>query len=209
MSRQAARRRRWPWLGLGLVSLLVSGAILRDLASMEIWRSSLRMAPPAPVSRPAGGVRPVRLFLPTEAGTLREVEQEIPRGSPVGEEISMVLHELGDEDGGVSALSAAEAHHVFLDAFGILYVDVGSGFEQVLAGPEPSEPAIRAIVSTLTANFEQVKRVQLLVGGHELASTAGSLDLRRPLTPPEPSAPAPLAQPEGSGLRAVQAPGEP
>ena len=194
MPRHHAERRRWPWLCLALASLLISGLILYDLASMAIWRPSLRVALPAPISLPAGGARPVRLFLPTEEGTLREVEHEMPRGSSTREELVGVLRRWGEERG--SGWSTAEPAHLWLDSFGILYVDVGVQLEPRLAGAEASGPDLRALLATLAGNFASVKRVQFLVDGHELSAAVGRFDLRRPLTP-EAEEPASAGAPEG------------
>jgi hypothetical protein len=77
---------------------------------------------------------------------------------------------------------------VFLDTFGIVYIDFGKGIQAVATAPgiQP-ELAILAVVTSLTTSFSQIKRVQFLAEGHELAVVAGGLDLRRPVTPRFPS----------------------
>jgi hypothetical protein len=78
----------------------------------------------------------------------------------------------------------AEIRQVFLDTFGILYLDFGEGLRALVSGDRlPVDLAVSAIVLTLTTNFSDVKRVQFLVEGRELAAQVGTRDLRRPLQP--------------------------
>ena len=77
-----------------------------------------------------------------------------------------------------------EVRQVFLDAFGILYLDFSKGFQAVVTAPDPQpDLAISAIVNTLTTSFSEIKRVQFLVEGQELTLTAGGWNLHGPLRP--------------------------
>jgi len=156
--------------------------------------SALRARPrgkQAPAPSAAETVR-VRLFLPHDVRNLLiEEERSIVRHSARADAVRAVLQELArtTRAGTAPALPpAAEIRHVFLDAFGILYLDVGGGVQALTAG-EASRAAlaISAIGLTLTTNFSEVKRVQFLADGKELVAQIGTMDLRRPLQPHFPS----------------------
>lgn len=180
--------RLWPWLGLLLLSSGVTVAIAWQIVPPTIALPSLRLHPPSPhsIARPVAAEQlRVRLFFPQEAGeTLKEVEREIPHRASLAEEVRAVLRELTKRvPGGRAPIPpATEVPQVFLDAFGILYLDFNLQPVAVGPGAEP-ELAISAIVNSLTASFSEVKRVQFLVDGKEMAGMAGSWDLRRPVTP--------------------------
>lgn len=187
----AARHGRlWPWLGLLIVSLGVTAAIAWQILPTAFDLPTVRSRPPSPQSTPrpvAVERRRVRLFFPQETGeTLKELEREIPHRPILAEEVRAVLRELTNGPSGVRppVPPATEVRQVFLDAFGILYLDFSKEIQAVAAAPgaEP-ELAISAIVNSLTASFSEVKRVQFLVGGKEMAGMAGGWDLRRPLSP--------------------------
>jgi len=187
----AARQARlWPWLGLLVVSLGVTAAIAWQILPAAIDLPSVRPRPPAPQSTPRPAAverRRVRLFFPQESGdTLKELEREIPRRPVLAEEVRAVLRELanGASGGWPPIPAAAEVRQVFLDAFGILYLDFNKEIQAVATAPDPQpELAISAIVTSLTTSFSEIKRVQFLVEGKEIAGTAGGWDLRRPVSP--------------------------
>ncbi len=187
----AARQARlWPWLGLLVVSLGVTAAIAWQILPAAIDLPSVRPRPPAPQSTPRPAAverRRVRLFFPQESGdTLKELEREIPRRPLLAEEVRTVLRELANGvSGGWPPIPAtAEVRQVFLDAFGILYLDFNKEIQAVATAPDPQpELAISAIVTSLTTSFSEIKRVQFLVEGKEMAGMAGRWDLRRPVSP--------------------------
>jgi len=190
MPRLARYARLWWWLALLGVSSGVAVAVAWQIVPATIALPSLRPRSPSPQSTPRSVTveeRRVRLFLPQETGeTLKELEREIPRRTSLGEEVRALLRELARDVPGcrVPIPPGTEVRQVFLDAFGILYLDFSKEVQAVAGGPgtEP-ELAISAIVNTLTASFSEVKRVQFLVDGKEMASRIGSWDLRRPVTP--------------------------
>jgi len=187
----AARQARlWPWLGLLVVSWGVTAAIAWQILPTAVDLPGVRSRPPSPPSTPrpvAVERRRVRLFFPQEAGeTLKELEREIPHRPILAEEVRAVLRELTNGVPGVRppVPPAIEVRQVFLDAFGILYLNFNKEIQAVAASPGAQpELAISAIVNSLTASFSEVKRVQFLVEGKEMAGMAGGWDLRRPLSP--------------------------
>lgn len=190
MSGAARQARLWPWLSLLVISLGVTAAIAWQILPAAIDLPSVRSRPPAPQSTPRPAVverRRVRLFFPQESGdTLKELEREIPRRPVLAEEVRAVLRELANgASGGRPPIPAtAEVRQVFLDAFGILYLDFNKEIQAVATAPEPQpELAISAIVTSLTTSFSEIKRVHFLVEGKEMAGMAGGSDLRRPVSP--------------------------
>jgi hypothetical protein len=130
----------------------------------------------------------VRLFFPQEAkATLVVEERDVQRRPVLADSVRGVLGELTRRGGTgtVPALpSDVEVRHVYLDTFGILYLDFGERLRAVVAGnTSRAELAVSAIVLTLTTNFNEVKRVQFLADGQELTARVGTTDLRRPLQP--------------------------
>lgn len=180
----------WPWCLL----LLASGAIIAAIA-WEVWPRTADLSlvrPRAQGTRPPSAPAPervrVRLFFPHAAkSTVVEEERDIPRRPLLADGVRAVLRELTSTSSqGIAAPCppAAEVRHVFLDQFGILYLDFNKSIETVLTGDERRAAlAVSAIVLSLAANFSEVKRVQFLVEGRGWSAQVGTIDLRRPLQP--------------------------
>jgi hypothetical protein len=190
MPASARQARVWPWLALLVISLGLTAAIAWQLVPAAIDLPTLRLRSPSPQPAPSAVAierRRVRLFFPQGAGeALKEVEREIPRRPVLAEEVRAVLRQLANgEPGGRPAIPpAGEVRQVFLDAFGILYLDFNKEIQAVAEAPgEEPELAISAVVNSLAASFSEVKRVQFLVEGKEMAGMAGRWDLRRPVSP--------------------------
>ncbi len=180
----------WPWL-----LLLLGGAGVAAGIGWEVW-PHLPALPglqvQAPESAPPPAVkaqRRVRLFFPeTGRAALREQERDIPRGTGLAEDARALLQALatGGEPGVHPPLPpGVKLQQVYVDAFGILYLDFNRPFQDFVTnetGPQV-DLAILAIVGTFTSSFSEIKRVQFMSDGQELAMTVGSLDLRRPLSP--------------------------
>jgi hypothetical protein len=193
----------WPWATLLAVSVGTIGAI-----GWEIWPWTAEMsfarpgptgiAPPS-TSKTAEEMR-VRLFFPQGAkSNLMEEEREIPQRPAFAERVRAVLVELIKAKG-VETRSplppGVDLRQVFLDAFGILYLDFDNKIQTLAAGDAiRTDLAASSIVLTLTTNFSEVKRVQFLSEGEELILLTGGVDLRRPL---QPRFPGDEAQPLGS-----------
>jgi hypothetical protein len=199
MSRQPVL---WPWLLFLLVSTGVAGGILWEVGPHLPSLPGVEARPSEPASPSAiNERRRVRLFFPALTQfALREQERDIPRGALLTDDVRIILHELttGGEPGARPPLpSGTELRQVFLDAFGILYLDFTQPIHALVGdfGPQ-AELAILAIVDTLTTSFSEVKRVQFLSHGEESAITLGPLDLRRPVTPELPSEASPPAVPQ-------------
>ncbi len=123
------------------------------------------------------------------------------RRATLAEEVRATVQELagGGLTGGRPPVPlGTELRQVFLDGFGIVYLDFSRGIQAVTtaSGPE-AELAISAIVTTLTTSFSEIKRVQFLVEGQEMTVMVGGWDLRRPVGPrfPGEEPPPPASQP--------------
>lgn len=183
----------WPWLLLLLASLALGGGILWDVGPglLELNLAPRRPAAPA-AAGPAPGAqverRRLRLFLP-DPGTrrFRETEREIARGESLAEEVRTAIRALHRESppGEPPLLSPqVRLRHLFLDSFGVLYLDLTGELQPALARPPAqAELAVASLVNSLTGSFAEVKRVQLLLEGREVVARAGDLDLSRPLSP--------------------------
>jgi hypothetical protein len=178
--------------------VLVASATVIGGIGWEVWprrvdlsvlRSRVPGAAPAPA--PAAEQIKVRLFFPQE-GTpvLAEEERDVAHQVPLPNAVRAVVAELtkGGGPGTASPLPPeTDIRQVFLDAFGILYLDFAAGVEALTAGDTTrAELRISAVVLTLTTNFSEVKRVQFLAAGREVSVQIGSADLRRPLQPSVP-----------------------
>ena len=190
MSATVRQPRLWPWLILLVVSSGVTAAIAWQIVPTAIDLPSFRSRPLSQQADPravAVEQRTVRLFFPQETGeTLKEQERKIPHRPILADAVRAVLRELanGVPGGRAPIPPATEVRQVFLDAFGILYLDFSQGIQAIASAPGTDpELAISAIVNSLTASFSEVKRVQFLVEGKEMAGRAGSWDLRHPVSP--------------------------
>lgn len=180
----------WPWLALLLTSAVVIAAIAWEVWPRTVDLSLLRpptrraQAPSAPAAEPVRA----RLYFPRVAkATLAEEERAIPRRAVLADRVRAVLQELtrtSGQGGAPPCPPTAELQHVFLDQFGILYLDFSKGIEALRTGDETRATlAVSAIVLSLATNLSEVKRVQFLVEGREWAAQVGTVDLRRPLQP--------------------------
>ena len=199
----------WPWLSLLAASVGVIAVIAWDVWpwTAEILFARPRSNGPAPPSTPkAAETMRVRLFFPQEAkGILIEEEREIPRGSAFSNSVRAVLAELtkvGGTEGRSPLPSGVELRQVFLDAFGILYLDFDKRIQALASGDGiRTDLATSSIVLTLSSNFSEVKRVQFLSEGEELTLLTGGVDFRSPLQPRFPDE---ETQPDGSQPREAE-----
>jgi len=121
---------------------------------------------------------------------LTPVERVISPAPTLVDEVRAVLLELAA--GGLPGVRSplppgTELRQVFVDAFGVVYLDFNRGILDLVAAPFiESEASVSAIVNTLTDSFGEIKRVQVLAEGQEVEAVVGLWDLRRPLPPRAP-----------------------
>jgi hypothetical protein len=104
------------------------------------------------------------------AGQVRAVMDELIRGSSMGLQPTL--------DPKTRVLE------VFVSARGVAYLDLSKEAQALAAGGSEAELiTVYSIVSSLTANFPAIKRVQILVEDRPATTLAGHVDLTRPLPP--------------------------
>jgi hypothetical protein len=180
----------WPWLTVLVASGAVIGGIGWDVWPRTADLSVLRSRASGAAGEPAPSAEQVRvrLFFPQEAkAALAEEERDLPRHTLLADAVRAAVKALtkGGGPGTAPPLPPeADLREVYLDAFGILYLDFVAGIEGLTTGDATRGVVnISAVVLTLTTNFNTVKRVQFLAAGKELSAQIGTADLRRPLQP--------------------------
>jgi hypothetical protein len=179
----------WPWLLLLLTSAAVLGAV-----GWEIWPwvSGVALPPPkaagpvVPAPAAPGRVR-VRMFLPDESKqVLVEEEREIAGWLSLREGVQRLLEQLALARPGARTPfpPGTTLRHAYFDGAGILYLDFDLGIQRLAGGDwMRADLASSAVGLTLAANLGEVKRIQFLAEGAEMALLSGGMDFRRPFVP--------------------------
>nr|HVN31267.1 GerMN domain-containing protein [Thermoanaerobaculaceae bacterium] len=170
-----------------IVAALAVVAVLAAVVALSRRRAA-PVPTPAPGETPAPTPIPGKLvlFFPGDDARLhregREVP-ELPEGSP--SRIRLVVEELvaGSREGYAPAFPwTAEVQAVFVDRDGNAYVDLSTPPPDAVAGTDGEVAVVYGTVNSVVANCPGVRRVQVLLGGQQVA-TLGHLDLSRPLLP--------------------------
>lgn len=132
--------------------------------------------------------RVVRLYFATPtADSLQEEERSIPRSASLIDEAKQTVAELvkGPRNGLAPTLpSGVEVRQLYIDGRGVAYVDFTRDLQVKHPGGSGGELlTIYSIVNTLTANFDQIQKVKILVEGGEVLTLAGHIDTRHPFAP--------------------------
>lgn len=136
-----------------------------------------------------GGRKGVSLFfVARDDHSFREENREIESGATTTEDAKRTVAELvkGPQSGNVASTVPREAKllNLFIDSSGTAYVDFNQGLRDGPPGGAQEELyTVFSIVNTLTSNFAQIKRVQILVEGVEIPTLAGHVDTRMALPP--------------------------
>ena len=161
-------------------------AILLFAAALASFLWSRSKPTPRPIAPPPEERRLVRLFFAKEEG-LAEEDRLITRRPTAVEEAKEAIWELirGPSQGLFPTIpEGTKLLGLFIDVRGIAYVDFDGKIKEGHPGGSFGELlTVYSIVETLTANFPEIKRVQILVEGSELETLAGHLDTRKPLAP--------------------------
>ena len=146
-----------------------------------------RAAAPAVAADTTGtGFRSVRLFFAAATGDrLVSESRELPESATLHERVGALVAELdrGPTGAGVAALPPCTSLlHVYLDAEGLMTIDLSRAFQQGFRGGAGAEYlAVSSLTRTLAANLPEVKRVLIICGGEPIATLGGHLPLDRPL----------------------------
>ena len=135
-----------------------------------------------------GPKRTVMLFFVDQhQKILQEEAREIEAGTTATEDAKRILEELvkGPESDLLPAVPrAAQVRNLFIDSSGGAYADFDRELKEGHPGGAQDELyTVFSIVDTLTVNFPQIKRVQILVEGVEIQTLTGHVDTRAPLAP--------------------------
>lgn len=155
------------------------------------------LAPRAPVPPPVppqdgntieATTRVVRLFFAApDADKLQEEERTIPRAASFVEEARRTVAELitgpqGDLNPTIP--DGVKIRQLYIDSGGTAYVDFTRDLQVNHPGGSEGELlTIYSIVDTLSANFDEIKQVKILVEGSEVLTLAGHIDMRHPFRP--------------------------
>ncbi len=145
--------------------------------------------PPAPTAESAAPT-PVPalliLFFPGDDAMLHREAREVPElPAAIPARIKLVMEELvaGSRQGLAPAVPwGATVQAVFVDRDGNAWVDLTPPPADAVSGTDGELDLAYATVNSIAANCPDVRRVQLLFGGQQVA-TFGHLDLSRPLAP--------------------------
>jgi len=126
-------------------------------------------------------------FLAQDQNILQEDAREIEGGTTITEDAKRTLEELtrGPESELKATIPpATQVQNLFVDSSGTAYVDFNRELREGHPGGAREELyTVFSIVNTLTFNFPQIKRVQVLIEGGEISTLRGSVDTRTPLAP--------------------------
>lgn len=154
-------------------------------------------APRAPALHPSpiqdGSVvtpttRVIRLFFAVpDADVLQEEERTIAREASSVEEAKRTVEELikgPESDLNPTIPPRVQLRQIYIDGQGIAYVDFSRDLQRNHPGGSVGELlTIYSIVDTLSANFDEIVKVKILVEGSEILTLAGHIDTRHPFNP--------------------------
>lgn len=154
-------------------------------------------APRAPALHPSpiqdGSVvtpttRVIRLFFAVpDADVLQEEERTIAREASSVEEAKRTVEELikgPESDLNPTIPPSVQLRQIYIDGQGIAYVDFSRDLQRNHPGGSVGELlTIYSIVDTLSANFDEIVKVKILVEGSEILTLAGHIDTRHPFNP--------------------------
>jgi hypothetical protein len=201
-------------LAAAVVAVGLGWAMAAGVSRWFAPREATLPAAPAGATATAQSVRRISasLFYVSEDGThLVSVQREVPHADATADQARRIVEQQlmpapapysqAIPDGTkVRAVFLTDRHEAFVD----LSADVSTAHP---GGSREELFSIYAIVNALTVNLPAIERVQILVGGKEVDSLAGHVDLRRPLSrnmtwvarpggAPGPPAPSPAAPPQ-------------
>lgn len=129
----------------------------------------------------------VTLFFLSESDNLLHPEEREIQAATLNEEARAVVEELikGPRSGLLNTLpETTRLRQVFVTTDGTAYVDLGRQIlEASFYGSSGEMAAVYSIVNSLTYNFKNIKRVNLLVEGNERETLGGHIDLSRSFNP--------------------------
>ena len=147
-------------------------------------RTTAVPAQATPMPTPVPGT--LVLFFPADDAMLHRESREVPElPAELPPRVRLVVEELlaGSREGYAPVFPwAATVQAVFVSRAGDAYVDLSTPPPDVVQGTDGELVLAYATSNSVVSNCPGVKRVQILLGGRQVA-TLGHLDLSRPLAP--------------------------
>jgi spore germination protein GerM len=129
----------------------------------------------------------VKLYFSTPGGMLQAEDRFVVYHDTLHDQAFEVLKELsvGPTTDLVKTLpDGTEARDLFITKDGIAYADFSGALSEKHQGGSLAEMnTVFSIVNSLTLNFPEIKRVQILIEDHAVDTLNGHMDLSRPLGP--------------------------
>jgi sporulation and spore germination protein len=176
------------WLQIGAVVVIFAAAVLEANRLLErmVAPQTVQRATPAPAA-PAAPVPHIiaTLYYGTSDGqALAAVKREVPLGDgPRAQGRQILESELEPAPAPFRSLipQGTMLRAFYITDRGDAFVDLTPDASTMHPGGSTNELlTVYAIVNTVTANLSSVERVQILIGGKQVDTLAGHVDLRRP-----------------------------
>lgn len=149
--------------------------------------------PPAPIEAATppppetAHIRATLFFASSDGAALAPVRREVRLAADAvaqGREILLAMLEPAPAPYTSVVPTGTTLRAFYLTESGDAYVDLSAEASSAHPGGTFFELlTAQAIVQAVTANLPSIRRVQILIGGREVDTLAGHLDLRRPLLP--------------------------
>jgi spore germination protein GerM len=129
----------------------------------------------------------VKLYFSTPGGMLQAEDRFVLYHDTLHDQAFEVLKELsiGPKSELAKTLpDGTEARDLFITKDGVAYADFSGALSEKHQGGSLAEMnTVFSIVNSLTLNFPEIKRVQILIEDHAVDTLNGHMDLSRPLSP--------------------------
>ncbi len=175
---------------IALLVVIVGAVALWGARSVTVNRPAVRpgASDPGRATLESGKKGVTLFFLARGDFSFREEKREIEGGATTADDAKRAVSELimGPKSGDLAPTVPREAKllNLFIDSSGTAYVDFNQGLRDGLSGGAQEELyTVFSIVNTLTSNFVQITRVQILIEGAEIPTLAGHVDTRMALPP--------------------------
>ena len=189
-----SRRSLWIMVGVG-VALLALGVWLVVAKLPRLLTSTGEAPPAAATTKPAPGApgapgearksHATRFYVAQTGDELVPVSHEVPYGSTPGDQAREIVQAQlqAAPNGLLTAIPTGTIlRTIYLTPSGQAYVDFSPEIASNHTGGSLDEIlAVYTIVDALTVNLADITSVQILVGGKEVETLAGHVDLRSPL----------------------------
>jgi len=173
---------------IGIICILIISIIL----SLKTEKIKVKKEEAAqiysPIIKETTEKKEVTIFFPSEKDSLLYPEtREIYLTPSLIQQAKQVILELikGPEHDHLPSLpSTTKLREIFITDDGTAYIDFSKEiYQQHPGGSEAEIISIYAIVNSLTYNFPQIKKVQILIEGLEKETLNGHIDLTKPFSP--------------------------